>query len=128
MIHTRIFALVLLAACAFAHAEDKKEIRIGMIGLDTSHATNLTTIFNTDKPDKSPELAGFRVTVAYPVGSPDMQKESMDRVPGYVKQMKEMGVLDIQHLHVPFKPFLYVSPDPIVGPYDDDPAPRAVDR
>lgn len=92
MIHTRVFGLMLLAMCVVVHAEEPKQIRIGMIGLDTSHATNFTTIFNTDKPGKDPALAGLRVTVAYPVGSPDMKKESMDRVPGYVKQMQGMGV------------------------------------
>jgi hypothetical protein len=92
MINTRVFGLVLLAMCTIVHAEEPKQIRIGMIGLDTSHAPNFTTIFNGDKPDKDPALAGLRVTVAFPVGSPDMKKESMDRVPAYVKQMSAMGV------------------------------------
>jgi predicted dehydrogenase len=64
-------------------------IKIGIIGLDTSHAPAFTNLFNAENPKS--ELAGFRVVAAYPYGSRDI-KSSMDRIPGYIDQVKEMGV------------------------------------
>lgn len=64
-------------------------IKIGIIGLDTSHSPAFTKLFNAENP--KPELAGFRVVAAYPFGSSDI-KSSMDRIPGYIAQVKELGV------------------------------------
>lgn len=64
-------------------------IKIGIIGLDTSHAPAFTKLFNTENP--KPELSGFRVVAAYPNGSKTIQA-SMDRIPGYIEQVKELGV------------------------------------
>jgi predicted dehydrogenase len=64
-------------------------IKIGIIGLDTSHAPAFTKLFNGDDP--KPELAGFRVVAAYPYGSRNI-KSSMDRIAGYIDQVKEQGV------------------------------------
>jgi predicted dehydrogenase len=64
-------------------------IKIGIIGLDTSHSPAFTKLFNEENP--RPELAGFKVTTAYPYGSRDI-KSSMDRIPDYIAQVKEFGV------------------------------------
>ncbi len=64
-------------------------IKIGIIGLDTSHSPAFTKLFNGENP--RPELAGFKVTAAYPYGSRDI-KSSMDRIPDYIAQVKELGV------------------------------------
>jgi hypothetical protein len=64
-------------------------IKIGIIGLDTSHSPAFTKLFNAENP--KPELAGFRVVAAYPYGSKTIQS-SMDRIPGYIEQVKELGV------------------------------------
>lgn len=66
-----------------------EELRVGVIGLDTSHATAFTKMLNATKPE--PQFAGCRVTVAYPKGSADIAS-SVKRVPEYTKQMVEMGV------------------------------------
>jgi hypothetical protein len=58
-----------------------------MIGLDTSHVEAFTNIFNNAKPPDG--LAKFRVVAAFKGGSPDMPKESFDRVPGYTKTLTE---------------------------------------
>src|SRR5512142_1655145 len=64
--------------------------RIGIIGLDTSHAPAFTRIFNA--PGASAEsLRGFRVVAAYPQGSRDIEI-SVSRVPEYVREMRDMGV------------------------------------
>ncbi|MGE3316302.1 MAG: family 16 glycoside hydrolase [Planctomycetaceae bacterium] len=64
-------------------------IRIGIIGLDTSHAIAFTKEFNAPKP--AADLAGFRVVAAYPKGSPDIES-SVSRVPMYIKDVQGMGV------------------------------------
>lgn len=75
------------AAPTAARADDP--IRIGIIGLDTSHSIAFTELFNAASP--SPEVAGFRVTVAYPHGSADIPS-SVERIPGYVEKIRTLGV------------------------------------
>ena len=65
------------------------EIRVGIIGLDTSHAIEFTKAFNATNP--APEYAGFRVVAAYPKGSADIVS-STNRVPGYIEKVKPLGV------------------------------------
>ena len=63
--------------------------RIGIIGLDTSHSTAFTKALNA--PDAKPEFSGFRIVAAYPKGSNDI-KSSVDRIPGYIEEVKKYGV------------------------------------
>lgn len=79
--------------------------RVGIIGLDTSHATAFTKEFNpirfpdekTNKltepvfVDQAPELEGFRITAAYPKGSPDIES-STKRVPEYTQIVRDHNV------------------------------------
>jgi predicted dehydrogenase len=65
------------------------EIRIGIIGLDTSHSPAFTELFNAENP--APGLSGFRVVAAYPQGSADI-KSSVDTIPEYTQKMQQMGV------------------------------------
>jgi predicted dehydrogenase len=81
--------LFLLIATFAASAGAADPMRVGVIGLDTSHAIAFTQIFNDDKAEG--DLAGFRVVAAYPKGSPDIH-DSVSRVPEYTKKMQEMGV------------------------------------
>lgn len=64
-------------------------IRIGIIGLDTSHATEFTKFFNSE--NKSPAVSGFKVVAAYPKGSEDIPS-SVETIPGYTKEVQQMGV------------------------------------
>jgi predicted dehydrogenase len=64
-------------------------IRVGIIGLDTSHAVAFTKLLND--PAAPPELAGCPVVAAYPRGSADIES-SVSRVPGYTAEMRELGV------------------------------------
>jgi predicted dehydrogenase len=67
----------------------EKPLRVGMIGLDTSHCIAFAESFNDEK---SPQhVPGCRVTHAYPKGSPDIQS-SVSRVPEYTEKMRGMGV------------------------------------
>ena len=67
----------------------EKGRRIGIIGLDGSHAVAFTKVIND--PAASPEYAGYRVVAAYPKGSHDIES-SVIRVPGYIRDMKNLGI------------------------------------
>ena len=64
-------------------------LRVGIIGLDTSHATEFTKAFNAE--DASPDFLGYKVVAAYPQGSKDIES-SVSRVPGYIEEVKKYGV------------------------------------
>ena len=64
-------------------------LRIGIIGCDTSHVPAFTEIFN--RTNQQVDLAGMRVTAAYPGGSDDIP-DSKDRVAGYTQQLQDKGV------------------------------------
>jgi predicted dehydrogenase len=62
-------------------------IKIGIIGLDTSHSPAFAKYFNvTDTSGK------FRVVSAYPHGSKDIES-SVSRIPKYTEEVKSYGVL-----------------------------------
>ena len=79
-----IFAAVASVAACTVPADTK----VGIIGLDTSHALAFTKIMNVEK---DPCVEGFRVVAAYQWGSRDIIS-STNRYEKYVPQMKEMGV------------------------------------
>lgn len=81
-----IAAVSLLAATCRAGAED---IRVGIIGLDTSHVIHFTKALND--PAAEGDLAICRVVAAYPEGSPDIES-STSRVPKYTEELREMGI------------------------------------
>ncbi|HDP36221.1 MAG TPA: gfo/Idh/MocA family oxidoreductase [Candidatus Hydrogenedentes bacterium] len=71
-------------------ASEEAPLKLGMIGLDTSHVIAFTKVLHdTDDPNHVP---GGRVIAAYKGGSPDLES-SASRVDGYTDQMqKEFGV------------------------------------
>jgi len=76
---------------AFGNMEEpvKKGLRVGIIGLDTSHAIAFTQSLN--KADASPDFGGYKVVATYPQGSRDI-KSSTERVPGYIEEVRKSGV------------------------------------
>ena len=66
-----------------------KQLRAGIIGLDTSHVIAFTKILNDE--NAAADVSGCRVVAAYPQGSPDIVSSTI-RVPQYTEQMKELGV------------------------------------
>ena len=64
------------------------EIKVGIIGLDTSHAIAFTKIMNVDK---DPGVDGFRMVAAYQWGSRDIVSAT-NRYPKYLAQLREMDV------------------------------------
>jgi hypothetical protein len=89
------------AICSFAlllnslipgHAqagEDSRPIRVGIIGLDTSHVIHFTKLLNA--PNPRAEFRGCRIVAAYPQGSPDIES-STSRIGPHTKQINDMGV------------------------------------
>lgn len=74
-------------------AQPAQVIKIGMIGLDTSHCIAFAQLFNAEKS----AIPGFRVTLVYPQGSPDI-KSSVERVPDYTTKITALGVKVIDSL------------------------------
>ncbi|MEM7144660.1 MAG: Gfo/Idh/MocA family oxidoreductase [Verrucomicrobiota bacterium] len=69
---------------------EEKEIRIGMIGLDTSHATAFTRILNDE--EREDHVPGARVVAGYVAFSEDIES-SVSKVDGYVEELTdEWGV------------------------------------
>ncbi len=83
-----LIASVLISTVS-AQQEGQRPIRVGIIGLDTSHAIAFTRILND--PNAADEVANCRVIVAYPKGSPDIVS-SVSRVPGYTRDIQQLGV------------------------------------
>ncbi len=80
---------LLLALAATACAAD---LRLGIVGTDTSHVIAFTKAFNdASDPD---HVAGVRVVAAYKGGSPDL-KESATRVDKYAEELHSKWNIEI---------------------------------
>ncbi len=78
-----ITVVALLAPAPAALGDD---IRIGMIGLDTSHVTAFTALLND--PDHKDHVPGGKVVAAYKGGSDDIEA-SYSRVDKFASQLRE---------------------------------------
>lgn len=90
--HSTLFslaALLLLAANSSAQEKESKILKVGVIGLDTSHAPAFAKVLN-DKSSAN-HVPGCKVVAAYPYGSTDIES-STSRIPQYTKQFEEMGI------------------------------------
>src|SRR5450631_3217618 len=83
---------VLVLSLPIAEAQEKGPIRIGIIGLDTSHVPAFTGLFNDPKAEG--HLAGFKVVAGFPGGSKDV-KASHERVEMFTKQIQEKYGVEI---------------------------------
>jgi len=72
-----------------ATAGETKTIRVGIIGLDTSHSLAFAKVMNADNPAEA--VAGCRVVAAYPHGSPDIES-SVSRIPKYTEEIQKLDV------------------------------------
>ncbi|HWB10363.1 MAG TPA: Gfo/Idh/MocA family oxidoreductase [Pirellulales bacterium] len=71
---------------------DPQHVRVGIIGLDTSHVVAFTSLLN--KADNQGDLAGVKVVAAFPGGSPDVAA-SRDRVAGFTSELREKYDVEI---------------------------------
>ncbi|MFM8891248.1 MAG: Gfo/Idh/MocA family protein [Planctomycetia bacterium] len=91
LILPRMPAWIAVAACAVLGAPvvGQEPIRLGIVGLDTSHVVAFTAYLNNPAND-----TGCRVVVGYPGGSPDMPA-SIDRVGTFTATLREKHGVEI---------------------------------
>ncbi|TWU05897.1 Oxidoreductase family, NAD-binding Rossmann fold [Stieleria varia] len=70
-------------------ADTDQLLRVGIIGLDTSHAAAFAKQFNAEPAD--PAMQNCRVVAAYPHGSRTIES-SYSRIPKYTEDVKAVGV------------------------------------
>jgi predicted dehydrogenase len=94
-----VYRLLLLAAMAifisipgYSQAEPNQPVKVGIIGLDTSHVIAFTKILND--PNDKDHIPGFRVVAAYKGGSPDVE-ESWSRVEKYTAELRDKWNVEI---------------------------------
>ncbi|EAQ77280.1 Gfo/Idh/MocA family protein [Blastopirellula marina] len=91
------FVLVIMIATGANAAEP---LKIGLIGLDSSHAVAFSKLINAASP--RPEFADATIVAAYPGGSPDLPT-SADRIEGFTKQVSGMGIEIVPSIDVLLK-------------------------
>jgi predicted dehydrogenase len=69
-----------------------KPLRIGLIGLDTSHVVRFTDILN--HPEHPHHVPGAHVTAAFPGGKKDFPT-SMSRVEGFTNELRDKHAVEI---------------------------------
>jgi len=84
-----LFVFLLLTAPTALLGQNERVIRVGIIGLDTSHAPAFVKMLND--PKAPADLAGCRVVAAYPHGSKTIES-SYSRIPKYTEAVKKHGV------------------------------------
>ncbi len=82
----RFFTSILLGLLIGGTALHGAELRLGMIGLDTSHATAFTKLLND--PTDNAYVPGGRVVAAFKGGSRDIDS-SWSKVDGYTRELTE---------------------------------------
>src|SRR6478752_5450485 len=89
MMRTLFAACLLLLTAAAVSAAD---LRLGIVGTDTSHVIGFATAFNDiGSPDHVP---GARIVAAFKGGSPDIPA-SRDRIDGFTRQLQEKYGVEI---------------------------------
>ena len=85
-------AIALLPSGCFPQTDSNQPIKVGIIGLDTSHVIAFTKAFN-DPSDKD-YVPGFRVVAAFKGGSPDVE-ESRKRVDKFTDELRDQWKVEI---------------------------------
>ena len=84
---TCLLIVIAVSRCN-AQADAAPPLRIGMIGLDTSHSPAFAKLFKDEAAGD--KLSKMRVVAAYPGGSDDIAS-SRDRVAGYTTELASLG-------------------------------------
>jgi hypothetical protein len=85
----KLVPLILLGAASTVAAD----IRLGIIGTDTSHVVVFTAMFNN--PASPGHVAGARVVAAYKGGSPDIDS-SWSRVDKYAEELRTKWKIELE--------------------------------
>ena len=81
--------LILLTVLTLVFSQTRAQMKIGIIGLDTSHSTAFVKLLNGE--EKKDEYKDFRIVAAYPYGSRTI-RSSFERIPDYTEEVKALGV------------------------------------
>lgn len=95
----RLFFALTVALCPLGASgqepggkSQEATLRVGIVGLDTSHVIAFTDLLNN--PKNANHVPGVRVVAAYKGGSPDI-KASADRIDGFTQQIREKYGVEI---------------------------------
>jgi predicted dehydrogenase len=88
------FVTLLLVPCSSLSAQEgpNQPVRVGIIGLDTSHVIEFTRIFND--PSDPEHVPGVTVVSAFKGGSPDV-KDSWTRVDKFTEELRDKWKIQI---------------------------------
>ena len=84
--------LFLLVVLSMARSVDAADLKLGIVGTDTSHVPAFAASFND--PSSPQHVAGARIVAAYRGGSPDLPS-SRDRIDTFTKQLQEKYGVEI---------------------------------
>lgn len=89
---TKGLATLLLASFLPIQISSAEDLRIGLVGLDTSHVTAFTALLNDPKHPN--HISGAKVVAAYKGGSPDIES-SWSRVDKYTDELKSKYGIEV---------------------------------
>src|SRR3954465_5716406 len=84
-----VLLIAMTLSAAAAGAQDKRPIRAGVIGLDTSHATAFAKLFNDPKP--TGDIAEVKIVAAFPGERQDIES-SRNRIADFTKQYTDLHI------------------------------------
>lgn len=87
-----LFVTVQAASIGVAQTEESQPVRVGIIGLDTSHVIEFTRIFND--PADPQHVPGVRVVAAFRGGSPDIEA-SRTRLEKFTAELRDKWKIEI---------------------------------
>jgi len=85
-------SFALLIGVGLAAAQSTQPIRVGLIGLDTSHVIAFTKLLND--PSNPDHVPGARVVAAFKGGSPDIES-SRTRIEGFTAELRDKWKVEI---------------------------------
>jgi predicted dehydrogenase len=87
-----ILFIATMALTAVSHAQERTTIRIGLIGLDTSHSVAFTQLLND--PSRPDHVPGARVVAAFKGGSPDIEA-STSRIEKFTAELRDTWKIEL---------------------------------
>lgn len=84
-----VLLLLIIQFLAITSLHSQEIIRLGIIGLDTSHSEAFIKLINGENPQ--PDYTGFKIVAAYPYGSRTIES-SYRRIPQYTETARQHGV------------------------------------
>jgi hypothetical protein len=89
---TRVFAVLVAFTLGFSVPGRAADLRLGLVGTDTSHVIGFATAFND--PSSPNHVPGARIVAAFKGGSPDLP-QSRDRIENFTRQLQEKYGIEI---------------------------------